>query len=79
MPETRWIEATGRLYRGIYERRGKDSNLRGLTPTPQLGHLRALVVRLYNVEYKVGEGYSITGLAIRTGAKLFPRIGNAGN
>src|SRR5215212_10630386 len=25
---------------GIYERRGKDSNLRGLTPTPQLGHLR---------------------------------------
>src|SRR5215213_7886752 len=27
---------------GIYERRGKDSNLRGLTPTPQLGHLRKL-------------------------------------
>src|SRR5215216_7351395 len=25
---------------GIYERRGKDSNLRGLTPTLQLGHLR---------------------------------------
>ena len=23
-------------------RRGKDSNLRGLTPTPQLGHLRKL-------------------------------------
>jgi len=28
---------------GIYERRGKDSNLRGLTPTPQLGHLQKLV------------------------------------
>ena len=27
---------------GIYQRRGKDSNLRGLTPTLQLGHLRKL-------------------------------------
>jgi hypothetical protein len=57
----------GRLYPGIYERRGKGSNLRGLTPTPQLGHLRALL-RLYIKEYKLGEGYSSTGLAVRTGA-----------
>jgi hypothetical protein len=67
MPETelpriealgRWVNRGngGRLYPGIYERRGKDSNLRGLTPTPHLGHLRALL-RLYNNEYKVGEGY----------------------
>ena len=65
-----------RPYSRIYERRGKGSNLRGLTPTPQLGHLRALVI-LYNKEYKVGEGYSSTGLAIRTGAMLSfrePRI-----
>ena len=41
--------------------------------TNQLGHLRALV-RLYNKKYKVGEGYSSTGLARRTGVTTeFPR------
>src|SRR5215207_10974954 len=56
MPEARFPRRTllgNRVNRGngaalsgdcprIYERRGKDSNLRGLTPTPQLGHLRKL-------------------------------------